>query len=185
MEIVRSSPPAQRTAVRLRPHHETTTSTAAMTEPVVHHHGREKGATGREGARPPASTACLAAALRGSHQRSFAQLCGRTGSNHSKLRPVENNGAERTHSETSSPQVVGDSHWGPGMIEVDQHESSTDEAVQRRDELRIIRGWGKPTSGIGDVRCCWAGTRRSLQPCAANRDLFARDSTDISRDCVA
>jgi hypothetical protein len=35
--------PAQRTAVKLRPHQETTRSTAAMTEPVVHHHGREAG----------------------------------------------------------------------------------------------------------------------------------------------
>ena len=37
------SPPAQRTAVKLPPHPESTSCLDAMTEPVVFHHGRQGG----------------------------------------------------------------------------------------------------------------------------------------------
>jgi hypothetical protein len=53
--------PAQRTAVKQRPHQETERWQVATSEPVVHHHGREGGGGGGDEARPTASTACWAA----------------------------------------------------------------------------------------------------------------------------
>jgi len=53
--------PAQRTAVKQRPHQETRRHQVATSEPVVDHHGREGGGDVSNEARPSASTACWAA----------------------------------------------------------------------------------------------------------------------------
>ena len=53
--------PAQRTAVKQRPHQETESCQEATSEPVVRHHGREGGGAGSNEVRPTASTACWAA----------------------------------------------------------------------------------------------------------------------------
>jgi hypothetical protein len=55
--------PAQRTAVKQRPHQETRRCQVVTSEPVVLHHGREGGGGGHDEVRPSASTACWAASL--------------------------------------------------------------------------------------------------------------------------
>jgi hypothetical protein len=53
--------PAQRTAVKQRPHQQNGRPQVATSEPVVPHHGREGGGDGHDEVRPSASTACWAA----------------------------------------------------------------------------------------------------------------------------
>jgi hypothetical protein len=60
-DIAFVSPSAQRTAVQLRPPQQMEEQQLAMTEPVVHHHGRESGGAGHDDVRPTAATACWAA----------------------------------------------------------------------------------------------------------------------------
>jgi hypothetical protein len=52
-----SAPSAQRTAVKQRPHQETTSYQQATSEPMVLHHGREVGGVAHDEVRR-ASTAC-------------------------------------------------------------------------------------------------------------------------------
>jgi hypothetical protein len=55
----------QRTAVKQRPHQQTSVQQVATSEPVVLHHGREGGHCRSDEVRPPASTACWAALVTG------------------------------------------------------------------------------------------------------------------------
>jgi hypothetical protein len=57
---------AQRAAVKQRPHQETTSYPEAMSEPVVHHHGREGGGAGSDEVRPSAFNGLLGSLSSGS-----------------------------------------------------------------------------------------------------------------------
>jgi hypothetical protein len=59
---VNCSPPAQRTAVKLRPHQETTTCPVATSEPVVITTGDREDGTGKEEVRPSAFNGLLGGA---------------------------------------------------------------------------------------------------------------------------